>query len=120
VAAASSPRLAVSKMLRRRGLHVLEAANGRSAIDLFRAGAPDVVLLDMTLPGMSGREILQELTRIQPDVKVIVTSAYTEDYAMATIGVRQPWFYVRKPYSFSELMELLRQVRWGTYSTTSP
>ena len=53
-------RLAVSKMLRRKGLTVIEAANGKTGVDLFRASASeiDVVLLDLTLPALSGREVL--------------------------------------------------------------
>ena len=72
--------LAVSKMLRRKGLTVIEADNGKTGIDLFRVSALqiDVVLLDLTLPGMSGVEVLRELRRIQPDMKVIITSAYSQ------------------------------------------
>src|SRR5437868_2587438 len=80
-------RLAVSKMLRKKGLTVIEAANGKSGVDLFRASVSevDVVLLDLTLPGMSGGEVLSELRRIQPDVKVVITSAYSESQALSSI-----------------------------------
>jgi PAS domain S-box-containing protein len=104
--------LAVSKMLRRKGLQVIEAADGKTGIDLFRASAPqiDVVLLDLTLPGMSGGEVLRELRRIQPDMKVIIMSAYSEDRVREAIGEQQPWLYIRKPYQFSELIVLVRNV----------
>src|SRR4029077_12036470 len=93
-------RLSVSKMLRRNAFTVIEAANGKIAVDLFRASASqiDVVLLDMNLPGMSGRNVLDELRRIQPDVKVIITSAYSQDWALTTIGGQQSLPYIRKPY----------------------
>jgi two-component system, cell cycle sensor histidine kinase and response regulator CckA len=112
-------RIAVSKMLRRQGYTVIEAANGITAVDLFRASQPevDLVLLDVTLPGKSGREVLGELRRIQPDVKVIITSAYSQDQAQANIGGQQPWPYIRKPYHFSELTSLLQNVsaeKWRT------
>ena len=99
-------------MLRKTDFSVIEAANGKTAVDLFRASAQeiDVVLLDMTLPGMSGREVLEELRRIQPNVKVIITTAYSQDHALATIGRQQPWLYIRKPYVLSELTALLRSV----------
>jgi DNA-binding response OmpR family regulator len=105
-------RLAVCKMLRRAGFSVIEAANGQIGVDLFRSSALeiDVVLLDLTLPGMSGREILSELRRIKPNVKVIITTAYSKDYALTTIGGEQLWFYIRKPYLLSELTDLLRNV----------
>ena len=99
-------------MLRRKGFTVIEAANGKTGVDLFRASALeiDVVLLDMTLPGMPGREVLGELRRIQPNVKVIITSAYSQNDALTTIGAHQPWLYIRKPYGFSDLLGLLRNV----------
>jgi PAS domain S-box-containing protein len=105
-------RLAVSTMLRRRGLSVMEAVDGKNGIGLFRVSAPqiDVVLLDLTLPGMSGADVLRELRRIQPDMKVIITSAYSQNWVLDTIGEQQPWFYIRKPYRFSELIDLVQQV----------
>jgi CheY-like chemotaxis protein len=105
-------RRAVSRMLRKRDLNVIEASDGKSALELFRINASeiDVALLDMTLPGMQGREVLGELRRIRPDLKVIVTSAYGKDQALSAMGELQPWLYIRKPYQFTELVELLRNV----------
>jgi PAS domain S-box-containing protein len=104
-------RTAVSKMLRRHGVNVIEAGNGNDGIDLFRANAShiDVVLLDMTLPGLAGREVLGELRRIQPDVKLIITTAYSQDWALEAANGQQPWLYLRKPYRFTELAGLLRK-----------
>src|SRR5262249_5724377 len=105
-------RFAVSKALRRKGLTVIEAATGKDAVDLFRVSAPqiDVVLLDMTLPGLAGREVLDELRQIQPNVKVIITSAYTPEYAKTAIGGWQPWLFIQKPYRFNALMGLLENM----------
>ena len=105
-------RLAVSKMLRKRGFSVVEASDGRAGVDQFRGNEReiDVVLLDLTLPGMTGREVLEELRRIRPDVKVILTTAYNKDSALAAIGGQQPWLYIRKPYRLSEVTDLLRNV----------
>jgi PAS domain S-box-containing protein len=107
-----SLRLAVSKMLRRKALDVIEAADGKSGIDLFRANVRriDVVLLDLTLPGMSGGEVLQELRRVQAGAKVLITSAYSRDWVEDAIGEQQPWLYIRKPYQFSELISVVRDI----------
>jgi DNA-binding response OmpR family regulator len=64
----------------------------------------------VTLPGLSGREVLSELRRIQPNVNVIVTSAYSQEQAHTTLGGQQPWLYIRKPYQLNELTGLLRKV----------
>jgi len=103
-------RKAVSEMLRRAGCTVIEAADGQKGMDYFRTGAQnvDVVLLDLTLPGISGTEVLDELWRIRPDVRVILTSAYNLDLAQDTTDSLQPLFYLRKPYVFRQLMGLIR------------
>jgi CheY-like chemotaxis protein len=104
-------RRAVSKMLRKERFLVLEAGDGTTGANLFRANESkiDAVLLDLTLPGMSGREVLNELRRIRPDVRVILTTAYSQENALSAIGEQRPWSYVRKPYQFSDLLNLLRK-----------
>jgi PAS domain S-box-containing protein len=104
-------RIPVSRMLRMKGFTVIEAANGKVGVELFRSRAPeiDVVLLDLTLPGMSGGEVLTELRRIQPEVKVIITSAYNREMAQTTLGGQQSWLFIRKPYELDELTRLLRK-----------
>ncbi len=109
-------RLAVSRILRLRGFTVIETGDGTIGVDLFREKAKqiDVVLLDLNLPGMSGREILRELKRIRPDAKVILTSAYSREWAQTAIGDDRSWPYIRKPYELGELTSLLRRVCAGS------
>ena len=105
-------RLAVSKMLRKRGFSVVDASDGNAGVKLFRANEReiDVVLLDLTLPGMTGREVLEEMRGLRPDLKVIVTTAYSQATALKTLGGHQAWFYIRKPYRAAELTDLLQTV----------
>ena len=102
-------RVAVSKRLRKRGFSVIEANDGAAAVDLFRANRPDVgvVLLDMTLPGMGGPEVLAELRAIHPDVKVVLTSAYSRETAAPLFEASQVSGFIRKPYHFGDLVQLL-------------
>jgi len=103
-------RLAVSKMLYKMGFSVMEAHNGSLGLDLFREHAKeiDVVLLDLTLPDMSGREILEKLRRLRPDVKVILTTAHGRGHALGLLGGQEPWLYIQKPFQITKLMELIR------------
>ncbi len=103
-------RVTVSKVLRKKGFSVLEAANGKEGADLFgaRRAAIDAVLLDMTLPEMSGPEVLRTLRQIQPDVKVIITSAYSQDHVRNATAGQEPCEYIRKPYQLGELIGLLQ------------
>jgi CheY-like chemotaxis protein/two-component sensor histidine kinase len=105
-------RRAVSTLLRKEGFFVIEAGDGTAGAKQFCANETqiDVILLDMTLPGMSGRQVLEEVRRIRPDVKVILTSAYSQDaLAVAVSGGQKPWGYIRKPYRISELTDVLRK-----------
>ena len=99
-------------MLRRTGFSILEAGDGASR---WNSSAPiesriGVVLLDLTLPGMGGDEVLAELRRIRPDVKVIVTTAHSEEMAVNAFGGRQDWAFIRKPYRIADLAKLVRSV----------
>ena len=106
-------RSAVSKTLRHHGFTVMEAGDGPSALALFAVHESeiDVVLLDITLPSMSGQEVFHALQQIRPDVKVIVTTAHCLETIMSTMGIRQPSAFVRKPYHVTELAQLIRTVQ---------
>ncbi len=105
-------RIPTSKMLRRTGLSVLEAGDGHAAVDLFRANVSEigVILLDLTLPGIGGKDILAEVRRIRPAVKVILTTAYSKETAANTVGPDHDWAFIRKPYRVTDLINLLREV----------
>lgn len=104
-------RIAVSRMLRKRGLSVIEADDGAIGANLYQnmAAEIDAVLLDLTLPGMFGREVLERMRRIRPDVKVILTSGFSRERALFLIGGECPWAYIKKPYQFDELSSLIRK-----------
>ena len=106
-----SVRVSVSKMLQKKGFSVMEAADGQTGVDLFRANPTgiDMVLLDMTLPVLYGHEVLEELRRVQRDVEVVITSAYSYERVLTMMGGQQPWLYIQKPYNFNELIGVLQQ-----------
>jgi CheY-like chemotaxis protein len=99
-------------MLRRNGFSVLEAGDGNSAVDMFRANESEVgvALLDLTLPGIGGQDVFAEIRRIRPDIKVILTTAYSEEIAVSALGSREGWVFLRKPYRIADLVRLLRDV----------
>jgi CheY-like chemotaxis protein len=99
-------------MLQKRGYLVLEADDGRAAVDLYRESQSriDLVLLDMTLPGMPGHEVLADLRRTNPRVKAVLTSAYGKEAVLRSLGAQEPCPFIRKPYSLADLIELLDKV----------
>jgi len=102
-------RTSIARLLRSRGYSVTEASDGLTGIAIFAEDpdAIDTVLLDLTLPGSSGPEVLQELRRLRPDIRVIIATAYSRDTVSKELGGTQRWEYLRKPYRISELAELL-------------
>jgi PAS domain S-box-containing protein len=102
-------RLATSKMLRRQGFSVIEASDGSAALDAIHAKDKpvDVLFLDVTLPKTPGREVLKEAQRLRPEMRVVVTSAYPKEMAVASLQTTVEHF-VRKPYRLKELVEVIR------------
>jgi two-component system, cell cycle sensor histidine kinase and response regulator CckA len=102
-------------MLRSRGYIVVEAEDGTAGVDRFLTNpqAVDAVLLDLTLPGKSGREVLSEIQSIQPGAKVIVTSAYGLERVQKSLDGLNSWVYVQKPYQIAKLETLLQDAIGG-------
>ena len=77
---------------------------------MFRTHASriNVVLLDVTLPGLSGPEIFAALRELRPDVQVVLTTAYARAQALEKVGAGASCLYIRKPYQLAELAELLQ------------
>jgi CheY-like chemotaxis protein/two-component sensor histidine kinase len=105
-------RQAVVTMLRREGFEVYEAPHGSAAIDRLRAdgGKVDLILLDMTIPGASPPEVVAEAVRVRPDIKVIVTSAYSREMIIDKMRASQIYGFIRKPFLLADLTKMLQDV----------
>ena len=108
----SALRLAVSKMLRKSGFRVIEAVDGSSALELVRTHEDeiDLMLLDVTLPGVSSREVFEEARFRRPKLKVILTSAYSRETVDASFAGLPVERFIRKPFQIVDLMGLLQDV----------
>jgi DNA-binding response OmpR family regulator len=97
------------KTLEHFGFEVVTATNGREAVDLFETRPTDfsAVVLDLTMPVMDGHEAFKELRRIRPDIKVILTSGYTEEDATESWNDDDLAGFLHKPFMSSELVDLL-------------
>ncbi|OBJ48573.1 two-component system response regulator TcrX [Mycobacterium asiaticum] len=108
----------VSMALRYEGWNIVTAGDGSSAIAAARAERPDVVVLDVMLPDMSGLEVLQKLRRENPRLPVLLLTAKdaVEDrIAGLTAGGDD---YVTKPFSIEEVVLRLRALLRRTGVTT--
>ena len=106
----------VGAMLEYLGYEVVCAANGEAAVRRFeearQAGKPfSAVILDLTVPGgMGGFEALQRLRVLDPDVRAIVSSGYSNDAIIANYQGHGFSGAIAKPYQMTELSEVIRQV----------
>jgi len=105
-------RQLVREMLLRLGYTILEAGSGAEALRLFEQhhGGIDLLLTDVIMPQMSGRDLAARLRAAQPTLKVLYMSGYTDDM-LAHHGVLEPDVYLLpKPFAPDELGIKLREV----------
>jgi signal transduction histidine kinase/ActR/RegA family two-component response regulator len=100
------------EFLKIKGYTVIEARSAANAIQIMeeRNQEIDLVLTDVLMPGMKGRELVERLTQIRWNIKVLYMSAYTEDAAI-NIGVLNPGTeFIEKPFGPDDLANKIREV----------
>ncbi|MFL5560553.1 MAG: ATP-binding protein [Gemmatimonadaceae bacterium] len=105
-------RLAVRRILQKSGYRVLVAGNGVEALaELAAQGAQvSLVLTDMVMPVMGGRELVERVARAYPAVRIVCMSGYTEDPALRLGQLGGEHAFVSKPFTIAELTAAIRRV----------
>src|SRR4029453_10241019 len=98
--------------LESRGYRVLEAPNGEEALRLARdhAGEIDLLLSDVVMPRMSGRELREHMALLSPSTRVIFTSGYTDDAILRHGVYRAESDFLQKPFTVQSLLKKVREV----------
>ena len=86
-----------------------EAVDGREAIELSRRLSPDVVIMDISMPGMNGIEAMRYLIKASPKVKVIMLSMYSSGPLVESVLAAGATGYVMKGSDFGELSAAIRR-----------
>ena len=99
-------------VLEMRGYSVLLAENGREAVELVRQRGSELtlILLDMTMPVMSGEEAMDEITELAPGVPVIASSGYDQKEAARRFANRPVAGFLHKPYTSRQLAEKVKAI----------
>lgn len=94
------------------GYTVKSAASGNEALEIYRNEGAfiDLILLDLNMPGMGGHRCLQELLRVNPEVKVIITSGHAAHGHAENAPLSGAKGFIGKPYGFEELATMVRNV----------
>lgn len=105
-------RLTAREILQYLGYEVLEAVNGKDGLDLFikEHDRIDAVLLDMVMPVMNGHECFIEMKKIDPAVKVIISSGFILDHNLDEMKQGGLMGFIRKPYQSADLSRILAEV----------
>ena len=105
-------RRLIAQVLAGQGYTVLEAGSGPMALELVdrHAGTIDLLLTDVVMAGMSGRELSEKLLLLRPDLKVLYMSGYTDDAILRHGVLQNSTAFLGKPFSPGTLVRKLREV----------
>ncbi|WP_312889027.1 response regulator [Desertibacillus haloalkaliphilus] len=102
-------RVLLNEILQKDGYQLYQAANGVQALTIVEEEEPDLVLLDMKIPGMDGLEILKRIKEMNSDIRVIMMTAYGElnmiNEAMNLGAVT----HFAKPFDIDDVREVIRE-----------
>ena len=121
---AAAVRSVIHEALVRQGYTVLDAPNGAEALHIAAShpGPIHLLLTDVVMPGLSGRQLSDQLATVRPDTRVLYTSGYTDD-AVVRHGVLESGIaYLQKPFTIDGLARKVREVldREGQVSEYAP
>lgn len=99
----------VRQHLEFRGYRVLTANSGKEALEVLEKETPEVMVLDIMMPGMSGIDVLKVVSQKYPDIDVIMLTAL-DDTSLAIDAIRMGAYgYVTKPINMDRLEELIAE-----------
>jgi signal transduction histidine kinase/CheY-like chemotaxis protein len=105
-------RRMTKELLSIKGYQVAEARSAKEAIEFMERHGDtiDLVLTDLTMPGMKGQELGEELAKLHADVRLLYMSAYTEDALQTSGTLTAGTAFIEKPFSIDELAQKVREV----------
>jgi two-component system cell cycle sensor histidine kinase/response regulator CckA len=100
------------EILKALGYQVLTAKSGKEAVDLYTKNKDKIhmIILDMIMPGLSGGETYDALKKVNPEVKVLLSSGYSVDGEASEILKRGCKGFIQKPFNIKSLSKRLREI----------
>jgi len=103
-------RMRCARLLEENGYEVVEAENGRQALEVYQKTAPDGVLMDITMPEMDGLEALRQLRRMDPNVRVIMLTALGQESVVLEAVRAGAKDFIVKPFDHERLLMSIQRV----------
>ena len=107
-------RILLVEVFSSEGYETFQAANGKAALEIVKMHAPDLALLDMKIPGMDGLEILKHIKQMNPDIKVIMMTAYGELDMIKEATDLGALMHFTKPFDIDEMRQAVNMQLKGT------
>jgi len=105
-------RQVASEILKYLGYSVLTAPSGDAGIETVKNGAcPDVVILDLIMPGLNGPQTLVKLREIEPDLPVLISTGYADNASADSLTREGANGFVNKPYHIETLAKELEKAQ---------
>lgn len=102
-------RVLLHEVFQKEGYQTFQAANGFQALDIVKKDCPDLVILDMKIPGMDGIEILKHVKEINQEIKVILMTAYGELDMIQEAKELGALMHFAKPFDIDEIRSAVRK-----------
>lgn len=102
-------RVLLQEVLQREGYEIFQAPNGQTALEIVQREDPDLILLDMKIPGMDGLEILRNIRKLEIDTKVIMMTAYGELDLIHEAMEMGAIAHFTKPFDIDELRKAVKE-----------
>lgn len=90
-------------------INLIEAKNGREAINLFKVEKPELILLDVTMPDMDGLKALEEIKDVNPDVKIIMCSSMGHEEIVSECFEKGADDFIMKPFKPERVVQAVSQ-----------
>jgi two-component system, cell cycle sensor histidine kinase and response regulator CckA len=105
-------RSLVREMLSGNGYQVLTVESGEEALSLYRRKSSSIalILLDLIMPGMGGKQCMEEILKLNPKAKVLISSGYTMDNPDEDKVLIRARGFIPKPYNFRDMMKRMRDL----------
>lgn len=105
-------REAFGVLIEGKGYEVLTAVDGKDALEVFRQEKDniDLVVLDIIMPNLSGPATFDELLKIKPDVKVLISTGYNSEYDIQEMLDKGARSYILKPYRIDALIDKISEI----------
>ena len=104
-------RISIKNMLTKNGYEVVgEAENGAIGVDMYKDLKPDIVTMDITMPEMSGLEALKEITKQDPQAKIVMVSAMGQEAMVREAIVSGAKGFIVKPFKEEGIIAAIKKL----------